>query len=86
MQLHREAEELALRHAPHRPRQARIEESDDGPEDAVRRVGIPPMQAQHPARAETYHDDPIAVGDDSGDAPKAEQAQAGQQEVGAHSP
>jgi hypothetical protein len=35
------------------------------------------MQAQHPSRTKTYHDDSIGVGDDSGDAAKADQAQAG---------
>lgn len=86
MLLHRKVEELALRNAPHRPRQPWVEESDDGPEDPVRRMGIPPMQAQHPTRAEAYHDDPIGVGDDSGDTAKAELAQAGGQGIRAHNP
>jgi hypothetical protein len=79
MLLHRKVEELALRYAPHRPRQPWVEESDDGPEDPVRRLGIPSMQPQHSSRAEAYHDDPIGVGDDSGDTAKAEPAQAGGQ-------
>jgi hypothetical protein len=86
MLLHRKVEELALRYAPHRPRQPRVEESDNGPEDPVRCMGIPPMHAQHPSRAEAYHDDPIGVGDDSGDTAKAELAQAGGQEIRAHNP
>jgi hypothetical protein len=86
MPLHRKVEELALRYAPHRPRQAWVEESDDGPEDPVRRVGIPAMQAQYPSRTEAYHHDPIGVGDDSGDAAKAELAQAGGQGIRAHNP
>jgi hypothetical protein len=86
MPLDRKFEELALRYAPHRPRQAWVQESDDGPEDPVRRMGIPPVQAQHPSRAEAYHDDPVGVGDDSGDAPKAELAQAGGQGIRAHNP
>jgi hypothetical protein len=84
--LHWKVEELALRRAAHRPRQARVEESDDGPENPVRRVGISSMQAQHPTRAEAHHDDPVGVGDDSGDAAKAEQAQAGGQGIRAHNP
>jgi hypothetical protein len=44
------------------------------------------MQAQHPSRAEAYHDDPIRVGDDPGDAAKAEQPQAVRQGIGAHNP
>lgn len=84
--LHRKVEELALRYAPYRPRQPWVEESDDGSEDPVRRLGIPPMQAQHPSRAEAYHHDPIGVGDDSGDAAKAELAQPGGQGIRAHNP
>jgi hypothetical protein len=86
MPLHRKVEELALRHSPHRPRHAWVEESDDGPEDPVRRVGIASMQSQYSSGAEAYHDDPIGVGDDSGDAAKAELAQAGGQGIRAHNP
>jgi hypothetical protein len=86
MPLHRKIDELTLSHAPLRPWQAGVEEPDDGLEDPVRRVGIPSMQPQHPARTEAYHDDPIGVGDDSGDAAKAQQAQAGGQGIRAHNP
>jgi hypothetical protein len=86
MPLHRKIDELALGNAALSPRQAGVEEPDDGPEDPVRRAGIPSMQAQHPPRAEAYHDDPIGVGDDSGDAAKAELAQAGGQGIRAHNP
>jgi hypothetical protein len=86
MLLHWKVEELALGHAAHSPRHAGVEESDDSPENPVRRVGIPTMQAKHASPAEAQHDDSIGMGDDSGDAAKSERGQAGEKGIGTHSP
>jgi hypothetical protein len=86
MSLYRKLQQLALGPPPHRAWQARIEESDDGPEHPVGGAGVPAMQAQHPPGPEAHHDDSIDMGDDSDHVPEAEQAEAGRQVIGAHNP